>query len=346
MSENKKENDKIKTENINDTYKFEVLFELKAKKLHHSKTVNTFNVFNSINNILCLIYSNDGYSIVLYNLIDNKKMTEIKIANDEFISTFRHILDKNNKRDLIISISDPNNSLKLWNINKCECLFYLKNIYQHVNLFSACFLNDNNNNQIYIITGNSVDIEPFKLFDLNGSFVKDIININEYVVFIDIYYKNKPFIISGNFHNVQSIDYYENKIYHVYKAYEGYLFLNVCIKEEKEKIKIIGSSCNGYINIWDFCNGEILNLIEVNSFLQPFCFCFWDDNYLIVGNNDYNIELIHLKEKKPPIILFSHINLLFNIEKIIHPKFGICLVCKDAIGRIFIYNQVNNNSQK
>ena len=60
-----------------------------------------------------MIYSDDGYSIILYNLIDNKKMTENKIANDEFISTFRHILDKNNKRDLIISISDPNNSLKL-----------------------------------------------------------------------------------------------------------------------------------------------------------------------------------------------------------------------------------------
>ena len=282
-----------------------------------------------------------------YNLIDNKIINKIKNAHDEFISTFRHIYDKDNKRDLIISISDSNNSFKLWNINKGECIFYIKNIYEGVNLFSACFLKDNN--KIYIIASNSVDIQPFKIFNLEGKFIKTINNTNNYVAFIDVYYEgklSKIYIITGNFDNIQSIDYNENKLYHEYSKGKGYLFLNIIIKNKNEIVKLIGSTCDGYINIFNFNTTELLNIIEINSFNDSFCFCLWDNDYLIVGNNHYEIELINIEGDKKPNKIFSHNYILINIEKIIHPKYGTCLICKDTHGKIFIYNieEFNNNN--
>ena len=114
--------------------------------------MNTFSIFNSIYDILFLVYSTEINSIIFYNLIDNKKIVEIKNAHQNYITNFRHYLDISNKRDLIISISLENN-IKLWNANNYECLLNIENINKIGKLFSACFLNDNN--QIYIITSYS-----------------------------------------------------------------------------------------------------------------------------------------------------------------------------------------------
>ena len=81
-----------------------------------------------------------------------QKITEIKNAHNNVTTNFRHYLDVINKRDLILSISAYENNIKLWNINNFECLLNLQNINKGGCLYSACFLNDNNQN--YIITSN------------------------------------------------------------------------------------------------------------------------------------------------------------------------------------------------
>ena len=43
--------------------------------------VNTFIIFNSINNNLYLIYSTKNKSIIIFNLIKNQILTEIKNAH-------------------------------------------------------------------------------------------------------------------------------------------------------------------------------------------------------------------------------------------------------------------------
>ena len=127
---------------------------------------NTFLVFKSINDIFYLIYSNLDNSIIAYNLINYKKIIEIKNANYwSYFTNFRHYLDKFNKRDLMLSISYDNN-IKLWNINNWENILKINYINKVGYLYSACFLNDNN--QIYIISSNYYlysDSEPMKLFD-------------------------------------------------------------------------------------------------------------------------------------------------------------------------------------
>ena len=57
-------------------------------------TDNSFNIFKSINNILYLIYSNVEKSIIIYDLINNRKIIEIKNAHKEYITNIKHCFDK------------------------------------------------------------------------------------------------------------------------------------------------------------------------------------------------------------------------------------------------------------
>jgi WD40 repeat protein len=84
-----------------------------------------------------------------------------------YITNFRHYLDKNNKRDLIMSISSNDNNLKVWNVNIFQCLVNIRNINKNGFLNSACFLKDNNT--IYVITSNLYfySYESITVFDLN-----------------------------------------------------------------------------------------------------------------------------------------------------------------------------------
>ena len=73
MSEKSKEKNILIEENImkninkenNNNLKFKILDILESKSYHHLKKVNKFIVFKSIDNILCLIYQNEIYSIIL-----------------------------------------------------------------------------------------------------------------------------------------------------------------------------------------------------------------------------------------------------------------------------------------
>ena len=100
---------------------------------------NTFCVFKSIYDIFYLIYTSKNNSIIFYNLLDDKKINEIKNTHKQYITNYRHYLDNYNKRDLIISLSLDDNNLKLWNVNNYECLLNIENVNKNGGLLSACF---------------------------------------------------------------------------------------------------------------------------------------------------------------------------------------------------------------
>lgn len=118
-----------------------------------------------------MIYTNLNYSIISYDIKENKKAIEIKNAHNFNKIKFRHYLDLLNKRELLISISSWIYNIKLWNIDNWECLYTLEDIYQKNYLYSSSFLIDNN--QIYIIIAkdniyyNTIS-EPIKVYDLNS----------------------------------------------------------------------------------------------------------------------------------------------------------------------------------
>lgn len=149
---------------------------------------NTFLIFESINNILYLVYSNKNKSIIIFDLIKEYKIKETKNCHDEEITNFSHFLNKEDKQDLFISISANDNNLKLWNFNNFECILNLKNVNKNGFLDCACFFNDDNKN--YIITyhhNKTGPSEPIKLFDFKGEKIQEIKKSNENTTILYIY---------------------------------------------------------------------------------------------------------------------------------------------------------------
>ena len=156
-------NDKNKYNNNPENITF-FSYLIKDSFINDNGVDNIFITFNSINDIYILIYPTEDKSIIAFDLIDNKKIIEIKDAHEYYICSFRHYLDKKNKRDLVVSISAWDNNMKLWNINNWECLYNFKKVYSRGELNSGCFLKHNNN--IYIITCN--DNYPDKSYPIKN----------------------------------------------------------------------------------------------------------------------------------------------------------------------------------
>ena len=286
--------------------------------------VNTFIIFKSINNILILIYANENKSIISYNLIYNKKINEIKNAHSGIISKFNYYLDKINKRDLVISITQNDNNIKLWNINNFECLYNFKNINNEGLLISACFLNELNN--IYIISSNFLGDSPIKVFDLKGNKIKEIkfSEINFIISYYDIKF-SKNYLIINKYYNSLLNDYNENKIYHKYKDNNNnnnFSYNSIIINNKEEIIKLIMSNFKE-IRIWNFHSGELLNKINIGNIYD---ICLWNNEYLLVGCTDKIIKIIELKKGEVIKNLKGHNKGVITIKKIIHPKYGECFI--------------------
>ena len=184
----KENNDRIITKNNKENNKNQKTKIIKVKKTHPERITylkdvtkdsfsyfyldNTFIVFTSFQNIFTLVYATKEKSLVSFDLINYKKINEIKGAHEELITNIRHIKDNSNKRDLVLSISYDSN-IKIWDYNNLECLTEIKNIYESGYLFSACFLY--NNNKFYIITSNySENNDSLKIYDLKGNYINQI----------------------------------------------------------------------------------------------------------------------------------------------------------------------------
>jgi hypothetical protein len=290
---------------------------------------NSFCIFTSINNTLYLVYSNINYSIIAYNLINNFVEIEIKKAHNEDITNLRHFYDRINNTDLILSISFLDNNLKVWDLDNWDCLLNINNINSIGNIKSACFLYDNNQN--YIISSSCSDNsnrEPIKVFDLNGNKIKEINDSYDDTIFIDTYYdKNSSinYILTGNNCFVKSYNYNENKVYHKYFDEKYYDHTCIIINNFEGIIKLIESSGNGYIRIWNFHSGELLNKIQASE-AYLYCMCLWNNDYLFVGSREKAIILIEIKSGTIIKKLKDNNKDVVTIKKINHPQHGECLI--------------------
>ena len=144
IEENKNENN-MPLNKKNDLIPKDVKFLRNlTEDLNYSLLIdNIFLMFNSIENILELIYYNKNDFIVSLDLINNQKISQIKNEHNKFVTNFRHYLDKMNKRDLIMS-TYFDNCIKLWDNKNWECIFKLENIYDNGYLFSSCFIKEIN----------------------------------------------------------------------------------------------------------------------------------------------------------------------------------------------------------
>ena len=340
-SKKEKSNDSInnineKQTNLNDPRNIKNYLKLTDDSHSFFSFNNTFCVFNSIDNILYLVYSNK-LSIISYNLFEQKKMIEIKGAStyNYFITNLIHHLDIENRRDLLMSITSWGSNIKIWNIENWECLCSINKAYYNGILYSACFLDFYN--EIYIITSNNhksyYDYDdfsgPIKVYDLKGNEFLELNDSKECTFFIDIYYDNnakKNYIITCNKSCVKSYDFLENKLYHKYSNNGHFKSdYHYCCEINKNN-QLIEASTKGFIRIWDFHSGKLKQKIQLNKRCKLFCLCLWDDNHIFVGCEDSKIKLVDLKTGKVVNNLEGHYKYVLSIKKIIHPRYGECLI--------------------
>ena len=190
------------------------------------------------------------------------------------------------------------------------------------------------NNLIYIVTSN-VNLrgnpEPIKIFDFNKQIINEIKNSNEDTFFIDSYYDNnlsKYFIITGNNNFSRSYDYEKNNIYHKYKDRNLYAILSLIIKYNNGICKMIESCSDGNIRIYNFHSGLLLNKIKINN-SQLYGIYLRNDDHLFVGCEDKTIKIVEIKSGLIINSLTGHNNRVLTIKKIIHPKYGECLISQN-----------------
>ena len=309
--------------------KIHLIQDLTEDSYSHWGIDNTFAVFTCLDNISYLVYSNEEYSILFYNLNEQKLVKEIQNAHiEDHVTNFRHFVDKAKKRDILMSISADSRNVRLWDIKKWELFSNITKIYKSGYLYSAAFLIEDG--KYYIATCNSSQqSESIKIYDFYGEYIKDISNSNEDTYFIDSYYDNKLnkyFILTGNISYVKSYDFSENKLY--FKYYDpgnnrGHD--SIIIDNSKDTIKLIESGGDGFIRIWKFHSGILLNKISLgNNELRGLC--LWTNNYLFVGCTANTIKLVELKNGLLIKSLTGYHNEVCTIKKIIHPTYGECLI--------------------
>ena len=300
---------------------------------------NSFIAFNSKNDGLYLIYATDLNSKIIYDLINNQNINEIKEAHKSNITNFKYLLDKYNKKDLFLSISSDDNNLKLWNICNFQCIVNLKKINKIGKLLSSCFLDYKK--QVYMITCNynpDGACEPIKIFDLKGNKIKEINNSNNKTFYIDIYYETNKnnesqiYIITGNNSFVNSYNYNKNELYYKYieeidNNDDLNNFESIVVNNERNIVKLICSSHIGKVLIWDFHKNILLNKILIDNNYK--CFnglCLWDNNYILIGSDDETIKIIDIKEGKIIKSLEGYYSSVSCLKIIYHSKYGKCLL--------------------
>ena len=196
----------------------------------------------------------------------------------------------------------------------------------------------NYNSQNFIVTSNCKyyininenqnNYELIKVFDFNGNIIKLINESNEHTLFIDTYYDNKlslHYIITGNKGYVKSYVYDNNKIYQKYNDNDNNYHDSIVINNKGNIIKLIESSGDGNLRIWNFHSGILLNKIKLNNdgFIS---LCLWNNQYLFVGCVDKSIKLIDLNNEKDIKQLIVHKKTVTTLKKIIIPQYGECLI--------------------
>ena len=336
---NKKDNNNKDNNNkciANSSNQFNLMIDLVADSYTNSNIDNSFVIFKSINNLFYLIYANISNSLICYDIEKKRKIQEIKNYHKEFISNFRHYLDKKNKRNLVMSISNKDNNIKILNINTWECCFDIKNVNKVGTLNSACFMNENSENFIISSNLNKQGFsEPIKIYNFKGEKIKEINDSNDSTLFIDTFYdKNTSvnYIITGNIGYVKSYKYNKNKVYHKYIENDhssNFGHLNLIINDSKKETELIESCLDGNIRIWNFHSAVLLTKIKINN--EGLAgICLWDNDYLLVGTDDSNtIKLIDLNKKLIVNSISVHSNKVITIKKIIHPSIGECIISQN-----------------
>jgi WD40 repeat protein len=315
---------KMMTQNIN------LIGELIKDSYSDWGVDHVFTAFTSVNKNAYLIYSTKEKKAKCINLNNIEEEKNIKIKHDKYITNIHHYYEEKKNRDIVMTVSAENNNIKLWDFNDFKQIIDIKNINNKSLLLSACFIRYNNND--YIATSNgdleNKSFDPIKLYTFEGkqsSIIKDS-NIN--TIFINSFYdkeKDLCYIITGNDGLVRSYDLKENRVFTFEDKPYSNFYRSVAVIFSNTSKKIISSSEEGNIRIWDFDTLKLINKIYTGC--NPLRgICIYDEDIAFIGSKDETIKVVDIKNGVIINSLRGHSNTVLTIKKINLEKFGNCLI--------------------
>ena len=335
MKNSKQQKNNIQTNNANNSQKINKSDpkNLKIfKNLVNQKFFSSLIVFKSIYNDFIMIYRNEKRSIVSYSLIDFKIITEIK-NSQTYINDMKYYFDKFNKRDLLASIEFHKNNIKLWNANTWDLILDINynngNFYFNIN--SISFMENKNNFYLVASGVNLPSTQLIHIYDLNGNKIKEINDEKTKLTYVETFYDintSKSYIILATNDDIRAIDYETNKIYKKYISIEGKskiiniqlsdkvkqnLHINgdyhvkqeiplkgpikkIIVKAYNDITKIFAAENEGFVRIWNFHTGKLLNSINISK-SSVFDICLWDNGHLFAGYSG-GFKLVDIKSNK------------------------------------------------
>ena len=307
---------------------------------------NTAHKYNSIDKVFCafksflddsyVVWGTPTYSLEFFNIEKNKIINSIKEAHLNIIFSCRHYPDKKNKIDYIITSSYDRN-VKIWNL-KSFSYNLIVNTHNNNYIYSVCLLFEENENKSYVITSSPNDF--MKVWDFTGKLLDTFGLSDEGTYFIDTYHdtkNNKYYILNGNVNDVKSYSFSDRKQYKKYLGKPQSWHMSALVYQYNEQEILIESDGNGYIRLWEFHTTNLIKSIFTYSFILLRGICLWNEQYLFAGANDHQIKLYDLINGKFVKLYKEHTSAVCTLEKIVHNKYGECLLSQGLDGKIKIW---------
>jgi WD40 repeat protein len=308
---------------------------------HKSNSIDSvFSAFKSLKGEMYVVWGTPSYTIEVYDLKLEKIIKTLFGAHTSTIFSCRHYLDKKNKSDLVIS-SSYDRSVKLWSVKENWAnILTIPTAHSGYYIYSVCVLSDEIELKNYIIS--AAPNEYMKIWDFTGKCLKDFGVSNESTYFINSWYdtKNKKYyILNANSVDVKVYDFKTALLYKSYKGNPQTWHMSAIVNEVGNNTNLIESDGNGNVRIWNFHTGLLIMMISSGSSgINLRGICLWNDNFLFASGSDNNVRLYDIRKGIYLKAFPGHTTTVCALDKIIHPKYGECLISHALDGKLKIWS--------
>ena len=305
---------------------------------HKTNSIDkVFCAFKSFSRESLVVWGTPQYNIEFFDLDKGKIIKTIIRAHNQTIFSCRHYSDIKNRIDYLIT-SSYDRTVKVWDLKTYSYIINITNAHSGYYIYSVSILCDEKENANYIIT--SAPNEYMKVWDFKGKYLRNFGQNDESTYFIDVYYDNKEkknYILNANSTDVKSYTFKNGELYHKYKGTPQTWHMSAVVNETREQHILIESDGNGYIRMWEFHSANLIKTIPSSSTLNLRGICLWNDDYLFAAGNDYQVKLFDLNAGKFVKSFKGHTSTVCTLDKIVHPKYGECLVSQGLDGKLKIW---------
>lgn len=305
---------------------------------------SVFCAFTTADQSPYLAWSNSSNSVEVYCLTKEKILQSLK-QHSHHIYIVRHFYDKRFTEDFLLSTSYDKKAI-VWKYNSESKQFALSLCintgHAGLYLYSGLILFDYTSDKPQLdssIVITSVPNEQLKVFNFKGTLLRHIGNKSDYTYFINSYFeakKNAFYIINANSQDIKIFDLKEGITSKIFKDEASTWHMSAFITELNETTYLFESDGNGVIRIWNYETVKIFKKMSVAS-CSLRGIVLWNEKYIVAASSDKSFKFFNIEECSLEYSLTCHENVLCSIQKIIHPKYGECLITSAIDGKLKLF---------